>query len=171
MDTPSDHTSKTVGLTRSGRHVFLERDSNRRYLVNTSRFGIHRLQYSTVAYYFDMPGNGDLTVSARPYYEITDLPSGTKVPIEDIDPYEDGSVSFFVEEVEWEDGLVERNETLASQRQLYHLLATRGMHEELGVLKEETVTAITEISRTKNLLKTSESHTVYAERKAEDEQA
>jgi len=151
--------------------VFLERDSKRRYLVNTSPVGIRRLLYSSVAYYFDMPGSGDLSVSSRPYYEVLDLPGGAKLHVEDVDPYEDGAVTFYLDEIEWEDGLVERNETLTSQQHLYHLLATRGRHEELLALKEESVTEIAEITREKHLIKTAESHTVYANQKTEGEES
>lgn len=171
METRSDQTPDPIRQTRCGRHVFLERDSKRRYLVNTSPVGIRRLLYSSVAYYFDMPGSGDLSVSSRPYYEVLDLPGGAKLHVEDVDPYEDGAVAFYLDEIEWEDGLVERNETLTSQQHLYHLLATRGRHEELLALKEESVTEIAEITREKHLIKTAESHTVYANQKTEGEES
>ena len=69
-----------------------------RHLANTSDRGVRRLVYSTWACYPDMVREGEIVVTARPHFELTDLPARSHVFIEEHDPYEDGIVFFRLEE-------------------------------------------------------------------------
>lgn len=68
-----------------------------RYLVNTTSTDIDRLQYSTVTL-------GRNYASSVPTFELTDIPVGCAVKIEEVDPYEDGMIIWQLAEVDWSDG-------------------------------------------------------------------
>ena len=77
------------------------------HLANASGRGVRRLVYSTWACYPDLLRDGEVVVSARPYYELADLPPQSHVFLEAHDPYEDGIVFFQLESVVWDDGTEE----------------------------------------------------------------
>ncbi len=77
--------------------IQLVEHNSTRYFVNTTPVDIDRLQYATVAF-------GPNYASSVPTFELTDIPTGSAVRIEDVDPYEDGTIVWQIAEVDWSDG-------------------------------------------------------------------
>ena len=121
---------------RAAWHLSVDVEGNKRYLVNTSKVGVERIVYSTVAISFY---DDDMVVSSRPSFELLDLPSGAKVFLEDVDPYEDGMISFRTEAVDWADGVREEGEPLVRRLDLFNFLATKRRKDLIEVVKEASV--------------------------------
>lgn len=69
-----------------------------RYFVNTTSADIDRLRYVTVTL-------GNNYASSVPTFELTDIPSGCAVEIEEVDPYEDGMILWQIVQVDWSSGI------------------------------------------------------------------
>ncbi len=81
------------------------------YLVNPTPKAIKELIYTSVAIktYDDC-----ISMSSIPKYKIEDFPASSYFRIEDIDPYEDGLVSYVADRIVWEDGSIESDMNLKS---------------------------------------------------------
>ena len=129
-------------ISRARAHLHVDVVGNERRLSNTAPVAVRRLVYSTYARIWDYPNEGDLVVTRRPYYEITDLPSGASITLEEVDPNEDGSPTFQLEEVAWADGREEDafgTHALSSLQGLLNMLATKKQDEERLRIKAEAV--------------------------------
>jgi hypothetical protein len=89
-DSPTAPTVEDIQL--------IEHDGGR-YFVNTTPAHIDRLQYVTVTF-------GPNYASSVPTFELMDIPTGSAVRIEDVDPYEDGTIVWQIAEVDWSDGTI-----------------------------------------------------------------
>ncbi len=86
-----------------------------RYLVNLTDFAIRSLTYDTWCDYnvWEERVTHRTTVGR---FRVTDVPARSHVPIEQIDPMEDGVIFFGLVELEWEEGTVARNILLRRQK-------------------------------------------------------
>ena len=152
----------TEHLSRARAHLHVEIVDNERRLTNTAPVGVRRLVYSTYARLWDYPDEGDVVVTRRPYYEVTDLPSGASITLEEVDPYEDGSPTFELEEVEWADGRAEGGAILSSHQGLLNVLATKKRDEERLRIKAEAVPISQHIDAEPVFLRADESRVIRA---------
>lgn len=67
--------SDTTAPSRASEHLALLDLDDGRHLANTSDRAVRRLVYSTWAYYPDMLREGEVVVTARPHFELTDFPA------------------------------------------------------------------------------------------------
>jgi hypothetical protein len=149
-------------LSRARAHLHVEIVGNERHLTNTAPVSVRRLVYSTYARLWDYPDEGDVVVTRRPYYEVADLPSGASITLEEVDPHEDASPTFELEEVEWEDGRTEGGTILASRQGLLNLLATKKRDEERIRIKAETVPVRRHLATEPVFLRADESRVIRA---------
>lgn len=149
-------------LSRATAHLHVEVVGAERRLTNTAPVGVRRLVYSTYARIWDMPEAGDVAITRRPYYEVTDLPSGGSVTLETVDPYEDGCPTFVVEEVVWADGLDEGGTVLSDRQGLLNRLATQRREEERRRIKAEAVAVTRHLDARPRFLRAEASRVVRA---------
>ena len=144
--------SQTLG--RAARHLHLDVIGEERCLSNSSPVDLRRVLISSYTTFFDLPEEGDILMSNRPYYEILDLPSGASVTVERTDPMEDGPVIFTLHEIEWADGLKENESSPQSMRRLLNYLATSGRHAERLAIKRQAVPVTRRVERKPKLIRT-----------------
>lgn len=150
-----------MSLSRSRAHLHVEVVGDERRLTNTAPVGVRRLVYSTYAVLWDVPDEGDCVVTRRPYYEVTDLPSGASITLETVDPYEDGSPIFRLEAVAWGDGVEDDDlPILSPQQALLNLLATQGRDAERLRIKAEAVPIERHLDREPVFLRADESRVI-----------
>jgi hypothetical protein len=152
-------------LSRARAHLHVDVVGNERRLSNTAPVAVRRLVYSTYARLWDYPDEGDVVVTRRPYYEITDLPSGASITLEEVDPYEDGSPTFRLEEVTWADGREEEafgTHALSSLQGLLNTVATKKMDEERLRIKAEAVPVSQHLDAEPAFLRADESRVIRA---------
>src|SRR5438309_1180957 len=77
-----------------------------RYLVNASDRAVRRLVFCTGCRFIDW--DGTVIDSPAPRYELREIPAGSHVRFESIDPDEGGIIWWQAEEVEWDDGACDR---------------------------------------------------------------
>ena len=152
----------TEHLSRARAHLHVETVGNERHLTNTAPVGARRLIYSTYARLWDYPDEGDMVVTRRPYYEVVDLPSGASITLETVDPYEDGSPTFELEEVEWADGRTDDGAILSSRQGLLNLLATKKRDAERLQIKKEAVPVRRRVDAEPVFLRADESRVIRA---------
>lgn len=150
-------------LSRAKAYLHVEIADNERRLTNTAPVGVRRLVYSTYARIWDYPEEGDVVVTRRPYYEVVDLPSGGSVTLETVDPTEDGSPTFRLEEVEWADGLAEGGTVLSDRQGLLNRLATQKRDEERLRIKAEAVPVTRHLEAQPRFLHADESRVIRVE--------
>jgi hypothetical protein len=76
------------------------------YLVNASDRTINRFIYSTSAM---KTYDDQVVISSIPQYCIENIPAKSHCCIEEIDPYEDGVVSYRADLIAWDDGSEEKD--------------------------------------------------------------
>jgi hypothetical protein len=153
----------TDKLNRAQRHLHMEISGGERRLTNTSPHDIRRLVHSSFTMHFDIPEDGDATVSRRPYYEYTGLPSGASVTLEEIDPYEDGHLTHCIHEVEWSDGLVEEGGVLQSMQRFLIELAVAGSDDERREVKESAVPITRHVQAERRFIRAEESRVLRSD--------
>ena len=79
-----------------------------------------------------------------------------------MDPYEDASPTFRLEEVEWEDGRRESDAVLNSRQGLLNLLATKKRDEERLRIKKEAVPISQHLDAEPVFLRADESRVIRA---------
>lgn len=152
----------TDHLSRARSHLHVEVMSGERRLTNTAPIGVRRLVYSTYARLWDYPDEGDVVVTRRPYYEVTDLPSGASITLEKVDPHEDVRPTFRLEEVAWADGRTEGGTILSSRQGLLNFLATKKRDEERRRIKDEAVPVRQHLDAEPVFLRADESRVIRA---------
>jgi hypothetical protein len=114
------------GKTRAQHHLFVEREGSDRYLLNTALIGVRCLVFSRYSLQFEQNREDTITISDRPYFEIRELPPGTKAWLEHAGTDGEERPFFRVERVEWEDGRVEEGVIMGSKSGFDLRLARRG---------------------------------------------
>lgn len=149
-------------LSRAKAHLHVEVVDNERRLTNTAPVGVRRLVYSTYVRLWDYPEEGDVVVTRRPYYEVVGLPSGGSVTLETVDPTEDGSPTFRLEEVAWADGQVEGGTVLSNRQGLLNRLATQKRGEVRRRIEAEAVPVTRHLEAQPRFLHAEESRVIRA---------
>lgn len=72
---------------------------NEVFITNPSENKISKLVYSTKAMLF---WDDDLVHTDQPYFQIENINANSMVKIEDVDPTEDGTIIYFLEELEYD---------------------------------------------------------------------
>jgi hypothetical protein len=93
------------------------------YLVNMTEVSIKSLVYSTFSSQLIDDGDGTILYSGHLYFRIEDIPAKSYLELEIIDPYEDGSIHYILENITWANGLIEENIKI-SLRMVYGLKRT-----------------------------------------------
>lgn len=83
----------------NNKYPIIVKFENEVFIANQSDYNIKKLVYSTKAMLFL---DDDLVHTDRPFYQIDNLNSNAMVKIEDVDPMEDDTILYFLEEIEFD---------------------------------------------------------------------
>lgn len=90
---------------------------NEVFIANPSNDKIKKLVYSTKAMLF---WDDDLVHTDQPYFQIENINVNSMVKIEDVDPTEDGTIIYFLEELEYQDNPISNFKKILMEKIRYY---------------------------------------------------
>jgi len=103
--------------------IRLFKDETYVYLANMTEVDVNSLVYSTFSSQLIDDSDGTILYSVHIFFRIEDIPAKSYLELENIDPYEDGSIHYILENISWVNGLIEEN-IIISPRMVYGLKRT-----------------------------------------------